>query len=197
MAGFLAHSDEATSLERKHLTYAQLSVSSHVDINQPLSLNAMTVPEQPNPSKLRLQGSFTFSPKLGLSHLVIVDESDAYHFERKTRPDAFTSARGFLPDLSMDFVQSGQNIIPVNRALQLSEHAHWDYILGVGDIWQEQDDEGYSRISMPFTLVEKNQNCVHNGALSFLVNEQGETTDFYYQISSESQYVGGRSGHFY
>jgi hypothetical protein len=186
MAGFLAHSDEATSLERKHLTYAQLSVSSHVDINQPLSLNAMTVPEQPNPSKLRLQGSLTFSPKLGLSHLVIVDESDAYHFERKTRPDAFTSARGFLPDLSMDFVQSGQNIIPVNRALQLSEHAHWDYILGVGDIWQEQDDEGYSRISMPFTLVEKNQNCVHNGALSFLVNEQGETTDFYYQISSET-----------
>jgi hypothetical protein len=186
MVVFFAHSDNASSLERKHLTYAQLSVSSNVDIDQPLSLNAMTVPEQPTPSKLRLQGSFTFSPIKELAHLALVEESDAYHFERRTRPAAFTQARVLLPDLSIDFVQSGQHIIPTKRVLQLSEHANWDYIVGVGDIWQELEDGDYSRISMPFTLVEKNQNCVHNGALSFLVDEHGKTTDFYYQVSSET-----------
>jgi hypothetical protein len=186
MVAFFAHSDNASSLERKNLTYAQLSVSSNVDIDQPLSLNVMTVPQQPTPSKLRLQGSFTFSPIKELAHLALVEESDAYHFERRTRPAAFTQARVLLPDLSIDFVQSGQHIIPTNRALQLSEHANWDYIVGVGDIWQELEDGDYSRISMPFTLAEKNQNCVHNGALTFLVNEQGKTTNFYYQISSET-----------
>ncbi|WP_415232426.1 hypothetical protein [Psychromonas sp.] len=186
MLGFYAHSGNATSFEREYLTYVQLSIESNVDINQPISLSAMTAPAKPNPSKLRLKGRFNFSPIAGLSHLTLVEESDAYHFERRTRPAAFTQARVFLPDISIDFVQSGQNIIPTNQTLQLSEHANWDYIVGVGGIWQEPDDSGYSRISMPFTLVEKNQNCVHNGALSFLVNEQGKTTNFYYQISSET-----------
>jgi hypothetical protein len=186
MLGFYAHSGNATSLEREHLTYAQLSLESNVDINQPISLSAMTAPAKSNSSKLRLQGRFTFSPIVGLSHLALVEQSAAYHFERRTRPAAFTQARVFLPDISIDFVQSGQNIIPTNQALQLSEHANWDYIVGVGDIWKEPGDSGYSRISMPFTLVEKNQNCVHNGTLSFLVNLQGKTTHFYYQISSET-----------
>jgi hypothetical protein len=186
MLSFYTHTGNATSLERENLTYSQLSMGSNIGINQPVSLSAMTAPVKTNPSKLRLQGRFTFSPIVGLSHLALVEESDAYHFERRTRPAAFTQTRVFLPNISIDFVQSGQSIIPMNQALQLSEHANWDYIVGVGDIWQEPDDRGYSRISIPFTLVEKNQNCVHNGALSFLVNEQDKTTHFYYQISSET-----------
>jgi hypothetical protein len=186
MLGFYVHSVHAKSLERELLTHAQLSVNTKFDLIQPISLKAMTVPEQSNPSKLRLQGHLTFSPITALSHLALVEQNDGYLFERKTRPEAFTSARAFLPEISIDFVQSEQNIIPVNRGLQASVHAHWDYIVGVGDIWQEIEDGDYSRISLPFALVEKNQNCVHNGTLSFLVNEQGKTTDFYYQISSET-----------
>jgi hypothetical protein len=60
MLGFYAHSGNATSFEREYLTYVQLSIESNVDINQPISLSAMTAPAKPNPSKLRLKGRFNF-----------------------------------------------------------------------------------------------------------------------------------------
>lgn len=184
--GLFVQCCQASAIEREFLTVAQLDERSNIDIKQPLSFTALTMPEQAIPSKLRLQGSLRFSPITAFSHLAVVEQSEVYQFERRTRPEAFTPARAFLPEISINVVQSGQHIIPVKRDLQLTEHAHWDYIVGVGDIWQEAADSDYSRVSMPFALVEKNQNCVHNGVLSFLVNEHSETTDFYYQISSET-----------
>ena len=140
------------------------------------------------------QGRIDLTPNSKNSHLALTDVNDLYQFEKKTRPNDFSKDRKIIPTLSFDFVQSGDKIIPSMRRLTLSQNRHWDYILGVGNIWKEQSDQGFFRIAMPFALVEKNQNCVHNGVISFLLNKKGITkeiterinSDFYYQISSET-----------
>jgi len=50
--------------------------------------------------------------------------------------------------------------------------AAWNYIVGPGRVWQENKDRGYMRASFPFALVERNQNCVHNGEMTFLFNRK-------------------------
>lgn len=135
------------------------------------------------------EGNIVLTPNIKSSHLVLIDENELYKFEKKTRPNDFSNNRKVIPTLNFDFVQSGDKIIPSIRRLTLSQNKHWDYILGVGKIWQEQADQGFFRVTMPFALVEKNQNCVHNGVVSFLLNKEAtksKASDFYYQISSET-----------
>lgn len=136
------------------------------------------------------EGNIVLTPNSKSSNLALKDENELYDFEKKTRPDDFSSNRKIIPTLNFDFVQQGDKIIPSIRRLKLSENKHWDYILGVGKIWQEQADQGLFRVAMPVALVEKNQNCVHNGVVSFLLNEKGISkgiaSNFYYQISSET-----------
>lgn len=92
-----------------------------------------------------------------------------------------------LPVLSFDLVQNAQNeLIPVKRELQVSQHDYWDYFVGVGKIGIDQLNKGYYRIALPLSLVEKNQNCVHNGVVTFLVDQQSQALHFYYQFSSET-----------
>jgi len=136
------------------------------------------------------EGNIVLTPYIKNSNLVLTDANELYKFEKKTRPNDFSNNRKIIPTLSFDFVQSGDKIIPSMRRLTLSQNKHWDYILGVGNIWQEQADQGFSRVALPFALVEKNQNCVHNGVVSFLLNKEGlneeRISNFYYQISSET-----------
>jgi hypothetical protein len=93
--------------------------------------------------------------------------------------------RRSIPDISFDWVQNEVGeVIPTIRHLVISDSKYWDYILGVGEIWPETMGQKTQRISMPFTLVEKNENCTHNGILVF---DSGASEGyFYFQISSET-----------
>ena len=55
-------------------------------------------------------------------------------------------------------------------------------------VWQEEDDHGYMRASLPFALVERNQNCVHNGEMTFLFNRANRTniSNVRYQVTQET-----------
>jgi hypothetical protein len=134
--------------------------------------------EQTKPLGSYFQGEIRLSP-LAHQNLYAFDDRPK---EADQVPAAFT-----LPDISFQFVQNEQNeIIPVKRSLNLTEHPYWDYFIGVGQISQDQVDPTYYRVVLPLALVEKNQNCVHNGIVSFLINDQANTSHFYYQISSET-----------
>jgi len=189
-------------VERTLLTANELlSNRTNATNTQPLPLTAFLPQGKVNPltsnsfestsiDEVSFEGSIVLTPNINRSNLALTDENDLYRFEKKTRPDDFSNNRKVIPALNFDFVQSGDKIIPTIRRLTLSQNKHWDYILGVGKIWQEQGDLGFFRVAMPFALVEKNQNCVHNGVVSFLLNKEGITkvisSDFYYQISSET-----------
>lgn len=95
-----------------------------------------------------------------------------------------------LPAFSFQFVQNGSYIIPAQQGLIYTGDPDWNYIIGPGRVWLENSDNGYMRAAMPFSLVQRNQNCVHNGELTFLFNKSmsPNVSDVYYQITSETCY---------
>ena len=91
-----------------------------------------------------------------------------------------------LPAFSFSFVQEGDQLIPATRGLVPGEHPHWEWLLEPGLVWQEADDRGYSRAALPFSLVQRGENCTHNGVMSFLFKSDGGVSRVALQISSET-----------
>lgn len=93
-----------------------------------------------------------------------------------------------LPPFSVEFVQNGSHLIPVRQGLVITGHSAWNYIVGPGRVWQEDRDHGYSRASFPFTLVPRNQNCTHNGVMTFLFTDgkPKNISNVRYQITQET-----------
>ncbi|MEX6633357.1 serine hydrolase domain-containing protein [Hyphococcus lacteus] len=89
-----------------------------------------------------------------------------------------------LPSLSISFVQNGSAVIPVTRGAIKSDHPDWEWIIEPGNIWLR--DDGEVQISLPFALMERNANCVHNGLLTFRINQKGQTSSAIYQIGAET-----------
>ncbi|MBL8100263.1 MAG: hypothetical protein JNK81_13860 [Anaerolineales bacterium] len=93
--------------------------------------------------------------------------------------------RKHLPEFSFEFVQNGSHLIPVTQGLIYTSHQNWNYIIGPGRVWKENSDNGYSRASFPFALVQRNANCTHNGVMTFLFNNSG-VSKVRYQITQET-----------
>lgn len=96
------------------------------------------------------------------------------------------TTRKHLPEFNFDFVQTGTHLFPVDRGTITGSHPEWEYILEAGRVWKENGDNGWSRAALPFTLHQKNANCMHNGVLTFLFKDDGSTSKAAYQISSET-----------
>lgn len=95
-----------------------------------------------------------------------------------------------LPAFSFQFVQNGSHFIPTQQGLIYTGNADWNYILGPGRVWLENSDNGYMRVALPFALVQRNQNCVHNGEMTFLFSNTASPniSRVYYQITQETCY---------
>jgi hypothetical protein len=100
------------------------------------------------------------------------------------------SAWKHLPPFSYQFVQSGTHLIPAVQGLIHTGSPAWNYIIGPGRVWQEAADDGYMRASLPFAIVQRNQNCVHNGAMTFLFSntKSPRVSTVYYQVTQETCY---------
>jgi hypothetical protein len=90
-----------------------------------------------------------------------------------------------LPEFDFAFVQSGSYLVPVRRGLIITSHPIWNIILEPGRVWQQQDDHGLSRASLPFTLVVKGGNSSFNGALTFLFDDT-RVSKVWYQVTQET-----------
>lgn len=100
------------------------------------------------------------------------------------------SAWKHLPPFSYQFVGSGNYLVPAQQGLAITGSSSWNYILGPGRVWRETSDEGYMRASLPFALVQRNQNCVHNGEMTFLYSntKSPKVSSVYFQITQETCY---------
>lgn len=87
-----------------------------------------------------------------------------------------------LPPFDFAFVQDGTHIIPVTRGRVPG--SPWDLVLEPGRVWHEAGDHGFSRVALPFSLQEPNQDCIWNGVMMFLFRDDGSVTDVAYQIAS-------------
>lgn len=98
-----------------------------------------------------------------------------------------------LPPMSIDLVQNGSYLIPAVQGLLITGDTQsgstYNLIVGPGRAWQENGDTGaagtFSRASLPIGLVDRNQNCVHNGELSFLFNAT-TISNVAYQVTTET-----------
>ncbi|MGA7292711.1 MAG: hypothetical protein WBW53_08765 [Terriglobales bacterium] len=93
-----------------------------------------------------------------------------------------------LPSFSFQFVQNGSYFVPARQGLVITGNAAWNYIVGPGRVWREKSDQGYMRASFPFALVERNQNCVHNGEMTFLFSrgKSPNISKVRYQVTQET-----------
>ena len=98
------------------------------------------------------------------------------------------SAWRHLASFSFQFVQNGSYLIPVQQGLVITGSSAWNYIVGPGRVWHEENDDGYARASFPFALVERSQNCVHNGEMTFLFSNKKipRVSQVRYQITQET-----------
>ncbi len=90
-----------------------------------------------------------------------------------------------LPPFSVQLVQTGSHLVPVVRGVQYTGSPYWNLAVGAGRAWSEKRDRGQTRASLPFALIERNANCVHNGVLTFLFSKKG-ISNVRYQVTSET-----------
>lgn len=107
--------------------------------------------------------------------------TDRFGFETTGDASSLT-----FPIIEIGIVLSGDRLLPAERGLVTADHPWWDYIMTPGRVWQEPGDQEWTRAGLPFALVEKNANCVHNGLLTFSYKADGSVTRAIWQIGSET-----------
>jgi CubicO group peptidase (beta-lactamase class C family) len=161
------------AVERSQLTFDDLMTGRAGD---PVDEGAFALPEEASMPKVVFEGRLQLSTQ---------PETGGWKLVRDDANYAADPARFHLPDLTLEFVQDGSYLIPVTQGLVFSGSKYWNHIIGPGRIWQENGDHSYARASFPFTLVERNQNCTHNGVMAFLYNGV-HVSKVRYQITQET-----------
>ena len=90
------------------------------------------------------------------------------------------------PEFSYEFIQDTGRLIPVNRGHGFIGNGAWSITAGVGAVWDEADDNGYSRAAFPYTMKENNANCEVNGLATFLFKSDGSISNVQVQNVAET-----------
>lgn len=145
----------------------------------PWPMVAFAPPEDQRASRQRFEGSLQLlSERRGSGFNVLSDPRGAATVHH--------AAATHLPPFDFEFIQSGDALIPVQRGAARSDHPEWEFILEPGHVWRETADGDYERASLPFTLEERNANCMHNGVLTFLFRSDGAVSNVAYEIAKET-----------
>lgn len=159
-------------IPRTILTYDQLIKG--FDHPSPVDEAALTMPVDALPP------AHIFEGRLELLGEDISGEMSILRGEQDQEPEV-----SHLPEFDFEFVQSEGYLIPVQRGLIVTDHPYWNYIIEPGRVWQEADDQGYSRASFPFALVWKGSNATLNGTMTFLFEDEG-ISKVWYQVTQET-----------
>lgn len=158
------------NVSRTNLTYGFLTGSGTVDLmdyaNYALPDNAA------NPTNT-FEGTLTLSGQASGQVQEVDGNNDLQYYAQSNQ----------LPAFAFGFVQDGTHIIPVKRGKIVGSHPSWVYILEPGRVWNENGDNGYSRVALPFSIQERNQDCIWNGVMTFLFKDDGSVSDVAYQIA--------------
>jgi hypothetical protein len=126
-----------------------------------------------------IEGVLTLYPGSGLSGIEVLEDNFSVAGNPQWNVTEF-------PPFSIELISDGALVLPVKQTPQRTAHPYWEVILGPGRTWQETAEGQWSRASLPLTLKEKNQNCTHNGMLTFAWKADGTVSRVAWQISSET-----------
>ena len=129
-------------------------------------------------------GAALLSQSLFQGRLVL--ESQPSGFTVVKDPYGFANAPGAktLPPFDFEFVQKGHALIPMRRGAIPSSHPFWEFVLEPGRV--QAGDDGFSSAELPFALEERNENCMHQGVLTFRFNSGGTVTGAHVDIAAET-----------
>lgn len=175
LAGAAVASAADASSARGELTYATLTDGHY---RSEVDLSAYAVPADAAPPSQVFEGSLKISGKVRMRTI----QSEPGFLS----PASLAAARTFPDDFDYEFVQDGSTLLPVRRGYIVTSHAHWDFVLEPGRIWDEPGDHGFTRAALPFALVQKHMNCTHYGVLTFLFKSDGSISHAAMQVSSET-----------
>ena len=148
-------------------------------LQTPLATLAFTPPENTPLPAQGFNGVLSIETVNALNGIEVLKDTFGISSEEKWKLSS-------LPAFSFEYVSDGTAIIPVLREPQRSSHPYWEIILEPGRVWSDPLDMGWSRAALPFTLKEKNQNCTHNGLMSFLFKDDGSVSRVAWQVGSET-----------
>ncbi|MGH3705751.1 MAG: hypothetical protein ACRDT9_14045, partial [Agromyces sp.] len=162
------------AVTRTVLTAAQLASSSAPGAT--VTNDAFAMPAAAAPPAHTFEGTLTLNGVATSGGFTALKDPYGY---------ASTAALKHLPPFSVQLVQNGSHLVPAVRGLQYTGSPYWNLAMGAGRAWKENGDGGQSRASLPFALIERNANCVHNGVLSFLFTSTA-VSNVRYQVTSET-----------
>ena len=96
----------------------------------------------------------------------------------------------YFPGFAVDFFTHEDQLVPTARETILvsGEKSYWQIILSPGKIWSERGDEGMSRASFPFALVNGDFNDIHNGLATFTFDDT-RVSSLFLQVIQETSPV--------
>jgi CubicO group peptidase (beta-lactamase class C family) len=143
--------------------------------SSPIDNGAFTIPAGAGLPSHRFEGRLDLHDE----HLSQIDN----HFTEWWLPDGQDAST--IPDFDYQFVQCGDTLLPIQRGRILTDNPYWDLLLQPGRVWSTPFDEGMSRASFPFALTMKAENCVQNGLMTFLYDDDS-VSDVRWQITQET-----------
>lgn len=152
---------------------------SNEPLKSPQPTYVFMPPEHHNAPANRLEGLLTLIPESGSSQIEILTDTFGIAADETLRLKE-------LPPYSFSFVMDGADIIPLEREPQTTNHPNWEIIAEPGIAWDLSGESGWSHAALPFTLKEKNENCLHNGLMTFLYKDDGSITRVAWQVASET-----------
>ncbi|MEM8696679.1 MAG: hypothetical protein AAGE05_11720 [Pseudomonadota bacterium] len=91
-----------------------------------------------------------------------------------------------LPPFVIDLVQDDGRLIPAVRTAMPNAHPDWEWMFAPGRVWDDPAEPAATRAALPFALMERNANCIHNGLATFRFDDTGAVSHLIYQIGSET-----------
>lgn len=163
------------STGRTVLTYADLTTGTST---APVNDAAFAVPVQAAPPSNQFEGTLTLVNPAGSGGFSEIVDS----YSRTARPD---NAWKHLPSFTTSLVQNGSHLIPAGRGLTITGSTAYNLMVSPGRAWNESTDHGMTRAALPFAIIERNANCVHNGVLTFLF-DASSISKVRYQVTQET-----------
>jgi hypothetical protein len=96
-----------------------------------------------------------------------------------------SSSLAQLPVMEFEFVVIGSDLVPVQRQRMATGHPAWEYSVAPGQTWHEART-GDRHATVPFSLHERNANCVHHGQMSWQFDKAGTVRSAEYSITAET-----------
>jgi len=168
---------EAPATTSRILSYDMLMHGS--DVPTPVSLREFAPDDSASPASNNFSGRLALNTDSQSNHFkMLVDE---LNFAALDRP-----GMSELPPFDFAFVQDGGHLIPMRQGPVTNGHNWWEFVLRPGRVWDESADNGITRAAIPFALKELREDCIHNGLMSFLFDDEGNVSNVAFQISNQT-----------